>query len=83
MFEESNVFVQKSGTDFNTFSNMVVLDGVERLGYETYVESINDQAETIGYDMSKLEVFYTDELKRMIISERIPVTDRFAQEVKM
>lgn len=83
MFEESNVFVQKSGTDFNTFSNMVVLDGVERLGYETYVESINDQAETIGYDMSKLEVFYTEELKRMIISERIPVTDRFAQEVKM
>ena len=62
---------------------MVVLDGVERLGYETYVESINDQAETIGYDMSKLEVFYTEELKRMIISERIPVTDRFAQEVKM
>ena len=62
---------------------MVVLDGVERLGYETYVESINDKAETIGYDMSKLEVFYTEELKRMIISERIPVTDRFAQEVKM
>ena len=83
MFEESNVFVQKSGTDFNTFSNMVVLDGVERLGYETYVESINDKVETIGYDMSKLEVFYTEELKRMFISERIPVTDRFAQEVKM
>lgn len=28
LFDESNVYVQKSGTDFKDFTNIVVLDGV-------------------------------------------------------
>lgn len=61
LFDESNVFVQKSGNDFNDFTNVVVLDGVTAEGHETYMDAIRDKAEDIGYDMSKLEVFYSNQ----------------------
>lgn len=59
LFDESSVFVQKSGTDFQDFTNVVVLDGVSPEGHESYMDTIRDKAEDIGYDMSKLEVFYS------------------------
>ena len=61
LFDESNVFVQKSGNDFNDFTNVVVLDGITAEGHETYMDAIRDKAEDIGYDMSKLEVFYSNQ----------------------
>ena len=40
---------------------MVVLDGVTAEDHGAYMDTIRDKAEDIGYDMSKLEVFYSNQ----------------------
>ena len=36
----NNVFIQKSGSDFEEFTNLIVLFGVEEEGYSAYVQRI-------------------------------------------
>ena len=81
LFEDSDVFMLKSGSDFHDFTNLIILDGVKQHEYETYQEKIKQCPS--GYDLSQLEVFYSANLQRMIVSERVNVDNRFSPEVKM
>lgn len=38
--DDNDVFIQKSGTDFEDFSNVIVLFGVKQEDYETYRENV-------------------------------------------
>ena len=37
----NNVFIQKSGSDFEEFTNLIVLFGVKEKDYKTYLQRIN------------------------------------------
>lgn len=81
--EETEVFIQKSGTDFEGFSNVITLFNVSQEDYEAYLQELQTQADNMKYDMSRLEVFYSSYLERMFISERVPITDRFAPDFEI
>lgn len=81
--DETDVFIQKSGTDFEDFSNVIALFDVNQNDYETFMEELKKQATSIGYDMSLIEVFYSSYLERMFISERIPITGKFAPDFEL
>ena len=75
--QDTGVFIQKSGTDFECFTNLTVLFGVEQSDYDTYTTQI-DEKKPNTFEKDLLQVFYSPELKRMFISERVNVTRKFA-----
>lgn len=81
LFEDSDVFILKSGSDFFDFTNLIVLEGVSEEDYQSYCGKVKEGPN--GYDISKLEVFYSPSKQRMIVSEHVTVDDRFAPEVQM
>jgi 5'-nucleotidase len=60
----TDVFVLKSGTDFECFTNLTVLFGVEKYDQEK-LQSDN------------VSVFFSEKLKRLYISEKVMITDEF------
>ena len=74
---ETNVFVQKSGTDFECFTNLTMLLDVEQKDHERFKQWVEINA------LSDLEVFYSKKLRRMFISERINITGHFAKDAEL
>lgn len=44
---DTNVFIQKSGTDFECFTNLTVLEGVELDDFKVFLEKFNEEAQKI------------------------------------
>ena len=79
--EDTEVFIQKSGTDFEEFSNVIALFDVSEMNYGEYIEQLKThEKKPKDYDSSRIEVFYSKEHQRMYISERIPITSKFAPD---
>jgi hypothetical protein len=66
--KKTDAFVLKSGTDFECFTNLIVLFGVEQ--YEPEKLKTNEN----------VQVFYSEKLKRLYISEKILITDEFSPD---
>jgi 5'-nucleotidase len=75
--QETGVFIQKSGTDFECFTNLTVLFGVDQSDHDSYMTQLKDEMPN-NVKKGIIEVFYNPELKRMFISERVNVTRKFA-----
>lgn len=60
--EDTGVFIQKSGTDFECFTNLTVLFGVEEDAYKAYKDELMERGpgQTQTY-MDDLELFYSKE----------------------
>ena len=75
--EKTDVFVQKSGTDFECFTNLTILLDVELQDHDRFKQWVETNA------LSDLEVFYSKKLRRMFISERVNITARFAKDAEL
>lgn len=42
--QETGVYIQKSGTDFECFTNLTVLFGVEETDYVEFIENFKEEA---------------------------------------
>jgi len=74
--KDTGVFIQKSGSDFECFTNLTVLFGVEEADYEIFNDKLKAKIQT----WEEIELFYDLNLKRMFISERVNITNRFAPD---
>jgi 5'-nucleotidase len=75
--QETGVYVLKSGTDFEVFTNFTVLFDVAQDDYNTYYESIKDKLD------ENLVVSYCPKNKRVFISEKVPITAQFDPDQEM
>jgi 5'-nucleotidase len=73
--KETNVYLVKSGCDFEEFSNITVLFGVEQ----------DDAEEFIKRELSDIvKIDYSKNLKRLFICEKVIITnDRFVADPKI
>jgi hypothetical protein len=82
--QDTDIHITKSGTDFECFTNQVVLFGVEKDDYLEYKEKM--EAILNGPNLSPIqkhfpiELNYSEKLKRMFISERVYITDWFDRD---
>ena len=70
--KDTGVYVLKSGTDFETFTNFTVLFDVAEDDYKTYHESVKDKL------TEDLVVSYCATNKRMFLSEKVHITSEFS-----
>ena len=83
--KKTNVFVQKSGTDFENFTNLTILTGVSENDYFDFKSKFDDQCPKIEAKTKKvkpsedIELFYSKSLERLFISEKVNITRRFEE----
>ena len=70
----TNVFLQKSGTDFECFTNLIMLTGVNEDEFESFQKKFLETKPN-----EDIELFYSKTLSRMFISERVNISNRFAK----
>ena len=86
---ETNVFIQKSATDFECFTNLTILMGVQQAHFNTFKEQLaakSKEIEKITAVVKPTEdvaLFYSETLKRMFISERVHITPRFEKDAEL
>ena len=78
---DTNVFITKSGTDFECFTNLTVLDGVEKNDYLKFKEKVDQELKREDRcDLMKSNEYvfqYSEALKRVYIAERVNITEMF------
>ena len=79
--KNTNVFILKSGTDFECFSNLTILFEVEQEDIQEFENLVYDQKECPG---SFITTYYSKDLKRYYINEKVLVTEAFQpdQEIR-
>lgn len=68
----TNVYLLKSGCDFETFSNLILLFGVTKNDADVYIESVKD--------FKDLQVDYNEATQRLYICEKITITKKFEKD---
>ena len=53
--KETDVFIQKSGTDFECFTNLTVLEGVDEADFKTFLEEFAEGAKKIESTTKKIK----------------------------
>ena len=80
LVKDTGVYVQKSGTDFETFSNLTLLFGVQPDEFEDFRLRVSSDrnicmAHARCRDRSTtLQLYYDENLQRAFISEKVKIT---------
>ena len=72
--KDTNVFLLKSGTDFECFSNLTILFDVAQEDIGEFEKLIQDQKVCPS---SFITTYYSEDLQRFYINEKVLVTEAF------
>jgi 5'-nucleotidase len=73
--QDTNIYLVKSGCDFETFSNLTILFGVEKQDADVYLESVAGTKD--------LQVDYSEATQRLYICEKVTITKRFEPDAEV
>lgn len=72
--KKTNVYIQKSGSDYKEFSNLTILFGVESGWAEWYRVTLVEE------HRADLDINYSEELQRLYINERVIIDEKFKKD---
>ena len=72
----TNVYIQKSGTDFEVFTNLTVLFGVDEQEYTNFAAKLSSVEHG-------LNLCYSQKLQRLYICEKVYITERFEPDYEI